>query len=541
MLYLKYILQTALFLSAVCNVVAQNKMGSNIYSLTQFIPNSSVVIVNYGIKMPDNQYYYLMQCDVESDPNNLRKSGLFTVNDSVISFVSRFDSTNSFPQVPGNNMLNLNDSILLSAASIALIPQASPQTVPYYFFTFNTNTKEVIKKTYYIHQGWGNGSDEICDFNNEVLLFCGPAFINTNNVYQGHTAIYRYNYNLEELERIHYPKSFGVMESSIYSAFLKDDNKIVISGWLFDSDRDTDLEYRSRLWLNKINENFEVEQQYIDATDSSSNAAALLKTSDGGYFAFLNRINRAFYDTVAGIADYSYSTQKASIYKFDENLNLQWQKNYIDTASSHFSNFNDAIQTQDGNFVSAGIYKGYYSQECNCEDFLVWLQKIDGEGNVTWNRRYRVINEDRWSIVIVKQIIEEEDGNLRVIIEMRLPFLDLPVWGFFANIFRTDANGCITEECSSVGLNEVSNETEQVFTLFPNPTVESINVHFKEQINQNYTICITDAQGKLVLSKTCINDSYDSVVSVNNYAPGVYYLHLIKNNNRLASKLFVKQ
>jgi len=541
MFYLKYILQTALFLSAVCNVVAQNKMGSNIYSLTQFIPNSSAVIVNYGIKMPDNQYYYLMQCDVESDPNNFRKSGLFTVNDSVISFVSRFDSTNSFPQVPGSNMMSLNDSIILSAASIALIPQAPPQTVPYYFFTFNTNTKEVIKKTYYIHQGWGNGSDEICDFNNEVLLFCGPAFINTNNVYQGHTAIYRYNYNLEELERIYYPNSFGVMESSMYSAFLKDDNKIVISGWLFDSDRDTDLEYRSRLWLNKINENFEVEQQYIDATDSSSDAAALLKTSDGGYLTFLNKSNRAFYDTVAGIADYSYSTQRASIYKFDENLNLQWQKNYIDNASSHSSYFSDAIQTQDGNFVSAGLYDGYYSQECNCEDVLVWLQKVDEAGNVIWSRRYRVINEERWNIVFVKQIMEEEDGNLRVIIEMRLPFLDLPVWGFFANIFRTDANGCITEECSSVGLNEVSNETEQVFTLFPNPTVESINVHFKEQVNQNYTICITDAQGKLVLSKTCINDSYDSVVNVNNYAPGVYYLHLIKNNNRLASKLFIKQ
>lgn len=537
----KYILQTALFLSAICNLVAQNKMGSNIYSLTQYFPNTSAVLVSCGMKMTDNQYYYLMQCDVESAPNYFIKSGLFTVNDSVIDFVSRFDSTNYFVQVPGSNMMSLNDSILLSPAGIMLVPQAQPQTVPYYFFTFNTNTREVIKKTYFIQQGWGNGSDEICHFNNEVLLFCGPAFMDTNNVIQNHTAIYRYNNNLEELERIHYPRSFGDLQSSTYSTFLKDENKIVVSGWLYDRNRPSDVESRSRLWLHKINENLEIEQQYVDATDSSYGAAALLKTSDGGYLAFLNKLNRAFYDTVAGIADYSYSTEKASIYKFDENLNLQWQKNYIDNPSSHFSNFNDVIQTQDGNFVSAGTYKGYYSQECNCEDILVWLQKVDEEGNVIWNHRYRVINEERWNIIDVKQIMEEEDGNLRIIIVMDLPFLDLPVLGKFANIFRTDANGCIDETCSTVGVEELNNEINTpALILYPNPSSETLNIHFSKAEFKIYTLRLANLQGKIIL-ETQIDDSYDSLVNVFPYASGMYNCSLIENGKIVQSKIFIKQ
>lgn len=108
-----------------------------------------------------------------------------------------------------------------------------------------------------------------------------------------------------------------------------------------------------------------------------------------------------------------------------------------------------------------------------------------------------------------------------------------PYWG----LINFEPN-VACDSISTVGINDIS---QNKFSLFPNPANESLNIHFKEQVNQNYTICITDIHGKLIMSKACEIDSYNSVISLNNYTPGVYFLHLVKNNKRISTERFVKQ
>jgi hypothetical protein len=48
-------------------------------------------------------------------------------------------------------------------------------------------------------------------------------------------------------------------------------------------------------------------------------------------------------------------------------------------------------------------------------------------------------------------------------------------------------------------------------------------------------------QGRVLHNKTCVNDGYDSILSLQGYTPGTYLIHIQQNGKRVGSKLFVKQ
>jgi hypothetical protein len=102
-------------------------------------------------------------------------------------------------------------------------------------------------------------------------------------------------------------------------------------------------------------------------TSSLGEAHAIIPTSDGGY-------------VVAGETYHSAGRHDVWVLKLDGQGNVQWQKNYGGTDDD----WAYAIApTSDGGYVVAGRTKSFGAGRMD-----VWVLKLDGQGNVQWQKTY---------------------------------------------------------------------------------------------------------------------------------------------------------
>ena len=73
--------------------------------------------------------------------------------------------------------------------------------------------------------------------------------------------------------------------------------------------------------------------------------------------------------------------------------------------------------------------------------------------------------------------------------------------------------------------NEINEDADLFWSVFPNPAAESITIHFSKS-NVNDQVQIYDAMGLLVKE---IETSESTVVNISNLQTGVYFIRLKKN------------
>lgn len=88
---------------------------------------------------------------------------------------------------------------------------------------------------------------------------------------------------------------------------------------------------------------------------------------------------------------------------------------------------------------------------------------------------------------------------------------------------------------------QLDNETELTLSLYPNPTDAnfSIQVEYTESNsrseNQVLRYQLYNMQGKLIESKE--SSGYHTSMSLQNEAAGIYFLHILSNDNRLLKEV----
>ena len=83
-----------------------------------------------------------------------------------------------------------------------------------------------------------------------------------------------------------------------------------------------------------------------------------------------------------------------------------------------------------------------------------------------------------------------------------------------------------------------NNNTSSNISIYPNPVKDVLNVKGLN-VNDTYTIKITNELGNTVLSKSIINnDSYNC--NVKNLSKGIYYISFTSNQKTITLK-FVKE
>ena len=112
-----------------------------------------------------------------------------------------------------------------------------------------------------------------------------------------------------------------------------------------------------------------------------------------------------------------------------------------------------------------------------------------------------------------------------------------------------DCGGPFCEPCNNTGdisspihSNDAFVEIEisdELLTLFPNPTRDVINISLADELNENAEVSITDLNGN-ILKRIIVGDSFDEkmTLDVSQYAPGFYFINL-KSDSKFESKKFI--
>lgn len=99
----------------------------------------------------------------------------------------------------------------------------------------------------------------------------------------------------------------------------------------------------------------------------------------------------------------------------------------------------------------------------------------------------------------------------------------------------TDATGCSVQQSFTV-LNTVSvadNSVNEELLIFPNPTTGAFTI----QLSGQYDLAITDARGRLILTRSA-NDNSEIDLSV--YEGGVYFIRIYKDGQTVVRKLIME-
>jgi uncharacterized delta-60 repeat protein len=173
---------------------------------------------------------------------------------------------------------------------------------------------------------------------------------------------------LDSNGNVTWEKAYSIKENdSAYSIQETSDGGYIVAGNTYSvvrSDDDSDM------WILKLDSNGNVTWEKTYGGRESDGATSIQETSDGGYI-------------VAGSTrSFGAGNNDIWVLKLDGNGNIFWQKTYGGT----HSDVADSIQeASDGGYIVAG---STYSFSAGFLDSDVWVLKLNGTGNVIWQKTY---------------------------------------------------------------------------------------------------------------------------------------------------------
>jgi hypothetical protein len=136
----------------------------------------------------------------------------------------------------------------------------------------------------------------------------------------------------------------------------------------------------NNVWVFKLDASGSVIWDKSIGGSSGDNASSIVETSDSGYI----------------VAGFSYSFNSgcycAWVFKLDSSGNFVWQKYFTGESGDQFLRI---IATPDDNFLLIG--QTYLSTS---HTYAGWIMKIDGAGSVVWQNRYGGSNLDGLSMAV---------------------------------------------------------------------------------------------------------------------------------------------
>jgi hypothetical protein len=167
-------------------------------------------------------------------------------------------------------------------------------------------------------------------------------------------------------------------------------------------------------------------------------------------------------------------------------------------------------------FINTGIFPLTYEYETSGAenaDTYIWELLPAEAGSVTGNGQTATVEfTDIWvgiATMKVKGVNDCGEGEFSESLEIECDFE-----------YTTNENV----------LNEIS--------IFPNPTTDNINIDFGKLAGQEFDVSILNSLGEIVVKEFVITESYQA--SLENNAPGVYYIAISGKDVRIFEKLILK-
>ena len=175
----------------------------------------------------------------------------------------------------------------------------------------------------------------------------------------------------------------GSNRDSASSIIQTTDGGYAVAGhYEFHNKRGYDLD----LWILKLDSQGKLLWDRTYGGSSGERASSLIQTNDGGYAVISETQSKG-----VGEADFW-------LFKLDAQGNLLWEKTFGGNKSDEPSSL---LQTRDGSFVIAGETRSYGAGGSD-----LWLLKLDSQGNLIWDWTYGGNSDDSAS-----SLIQTADGG----------------------------------------------------------------------------------------------------------------------------------
>lgn len=194
---------------------------------------------------------------------------------------------------------------------------------------------------------------------------------------------------------------------------------------------------------------------------------------------------------------------------------------------------NGLAKTSDGGFVMSGLtsstngdVSGFHGGGFFEPD--IWVAKVDGSGTLLGQRCCGGSGQDESFNVY------EESSNVYVVTGFTYS------GDYDVTLNRGSADGWILKVTPTAGIGE--NDTENSFTLYPNPANDEINISFSSTEKVSTSLSIKDITGREIISEPfelSIGTIYRKI-NINNLPKGIYLIEIL-NASAKYSRIFVKQ
>jgi hypothetical protein len=274
------------------------------------------------------------------------------------------------------------------------------------------------------------------------------------------------------------------------------------------------------LWEQVLNRGSELMCSYVYGTNANGNI----------YLTGSNIANYPFYWYKGIYGDTSFSY----ILKINENNGkIEWQKRFLFTVNN-IRGLNDnlgAITYHNSNLYA--LIDHHVSERENPQDFsqYVMFAKFDLLGNLIWKRLF-----SNWYLSNRAYSLTPIDEGFLICGDSKDSTHakgDSDAW-----LIKTDTNGCIIPGCNAKdGIVQIINP-EKVFTVYPNPAQNEINVSSINLTQKIENLAVYNMQGQLLKSiNTKANNQ--QTINIEDLVNGNYLLIITTDKQQMAGKKFV--
>ncbi len=161
------------------------------------------------------------------------------------------------------------------------------------------------------------------------------------------------------------------------------------------------------------------------------------------------------------------------------------------------------------------------------------LTKFSNSGDTLWTHNYRhPLHLDNNVIHTIKDVLEEDNGDITVLADIRAPGAKVEVW-----LFKINSEGCyVNEECEDMSdITSTTSVENHKTVLYPNPASGMVHVECAAKIRH---ISVMDIAGKLI-SRYFIDGS-NTNIDLGAFEDGVYIFQIVDEGGKVETRKLIK-